>query len=91
MVDFNHSLAGKDVEYKIEFVRKVTDEKEKVESLNDFFFRKPLDFEIKDKKLIFNLEKENPQIKNLLELLKDKYKEMVGLDVEVEKVKEEKK
>lgn len=93
MVDFNHSLAGKIVEYKIKFIRKVTDEKEKIKSLNDFFFRKPLDFEIKEKKLIFNLNKEDSQLRNLIELLKDKYKEMLGLEVEVEvgEVKEEKK
>jgi len=91
MVDFNHSLAGKDIEYKIKFVRKLDNVKEKVESLNDFFFRKPLEFEIKEKKLIFNLGAEESQLKNLLELLKDKYKEMLSLEVEVGEVKEEKK
>jgi len=91
MVDFNHNLAGKDIEYKIKFVRKIVDEKEKVESLNDFFFRKSLDFEIKEKKLIFNLGAEEGQMKNLLELLKDKYKDMVDLEVEVKEEKKEEK
>ena len=90
MVDFNHGLAGKDIEYKIKFIRKVTNEKEKIESLNDFFFRKELDFEIKEKKLIFNLSEDETQLKNLIELLKDKYKEMMGLEVEVKEKKEEK-
>ena len=76
MVDFNHGLAGKDIEYKIKLIRKVIDEKEKIKSLNDFFFRKSLNFEVKENKLIFNLNKEDAQLKNLIELLKDKYKEM---------------
>ena len=83
VVDFNHNLAGKDIEYKIKFVRKLDNVKEKIESLNDFFFRKPLDFEVKEKKLIFNLGEEEGQMGNLLELLKDKYKEMVNLEIEV--------
>jgi len=93
IVDFNHSLAGKTIEYKINFVRKITDMNEKINSLNDFFFRKELDFKVKDKKLIFNLKKEDAQLKNLIELLKDKYKEMLDLEVEVgeEKKKEENK
>jgi len=93
MVDFNHGLAGRDIEYKVKLVRKITDEKEKVESLNDFFFRKPLDFKIQGKKLIFNFGEDEKQAKNLIELLKDKYKEMLDLEVEtiVKEVKEEKK
>ena len=67
--------------------------KEKIKSLNDFFFRKSLNFEVKENKLIFNLNKEDTQLKNLIELLKDKYKEMLNLEVEVKvgEVKEEKK
>ena len=59
----------------------------------DFFFRKPLDFKIKEKKLIFNLGEDEKQTKNLIELLKDKYKEMLDLEVEVKlgEEKEEKK
>ena len=93
MVDFNHGLAGKDIEYKIKLIRKVIDEKEKIKSLNDFFFRKSLNFEVKENKLIFNLNKEDAQLKNLIELLKDKYKEMLDLEVEVRlgEEKEEKK
>ena len=93
MVDFNHGLAGKDIEYKIKLIKKVTDEKEKIKSLNDFFFRKSLNFEVKENKLIFNLDKEDSQLKNLIELLKDKYKDMLNLEVEVKvgEVKEEKK
>lgn len=87
MIDFNNPIAGKDLEYKVKVTREIKDEKEKVEALNDFFFRKELDFEIKDKKLIMKVPLD---IKQFLELFKDKYKEMLGLDVEVEDLEKKK-
>lgn len=82
LVDFNHSLAGKDVEYKIKVLRKVTDTDEKVKAVNDFFLKKDFDFEVneKEKKLIIKADK---SFERIIELFKDKYKEILGLDVEV--------
>lgn len=88
MVDFNHPLAGKDVSYKIKILRKIDNPKEKVKALNDFLFKRDFDFKIneKDKKLIFSVEK--PFVK-IIELFKDKFKETLGLDVEVNEAKKE--
>lgn len=36
-VDFNHPLAGKDLEYEIEIKEKITDKKEQVNAVLDFF------------------------------------------------------
>lgn len=36
-VDFNHPLAGKDLEYEIEIKKQITDEKEQVEAVIEFF------------------------------------------------------
>lgn len=80
LVDFNNPLAGKDVEYKINVLRKVNDINEKAKSLIEFFFKRDLKFEIKDKKLILELE---PELFNLGSLFKDKFKEMLGLELEI--------
>ena len=83
MVDFNNPLAGKEVVYKINVLRKVDDINEKINSLNEFLFRRDFKFEIKDKKLILEVEKE---LKPFVELFKDKFKEMLGLDLEVKEI-----
>ncbi|MBT4135810.1 peptidylprolyl isomerase [archaeon] len=87
-VDFNNQLAGKDVEYEIKVNRKVTDNKEKVNALLDFFLQQRFEYEIKDKKVIFK----EPKIKPFLDLFQQKFKDMTGLDFEVEgETKEESK
>ena len=78
-VDFNNPLAGKDVEYDYKITKKIEDTKEKVDALQDFFFRQRFPFEVKDKKVIFSEEK----IKPFIEAFKPKFKEISGLDFEV--------
>jgi len=90
MVDFNTPLAGKAVIYEIKILRKVDDINEKIKSINEFLFKKDLKFEIKEKKLIIEVEK---GLKSLIELFKDKYNDLLGLELEVkeiESVKEKK-
>jgi FKBP-type peptidyl-prolyl cis-trans isomerase 2 len=83
MVDFNNPLSGKEVVYNIKVTRKIEDVNEKVSALNEFLFRRDFKFEIKDKKLILETEK---QFKSFIELFKDKFKEMIGLDLEVKEI-----
>ncbi len=85
MVDFNHSLAGKTVSYKIKVIRKIQDTKEKIKALNEFFFRKNFNFELKDKKLIMEVEK---SLIKLVELFKDKFKEILDLELEIKAIEE---
>jgi len=80
MVDFNNPIAGKEVVYKIKVLRKVEDLNEKIKALNEFFFRRDLKFEIKDKKLILEVEK---PMKDFVELFKEKFKELLDLETEV--------
>ena len=82
-VDFNHPLAGKDIVYDLKVLRKVDKKQEQVEAFNEFIFKKKLKFEIKDKKLILEVEK---QLVPLANLFKDKYKELFDLDLEVKEV-----
>jgi len=80
MVDFNNLLAGKDVNYKIKVMRKVEDINEKIKAFNEFLFRRNFDFEVKEKVLILKVEKD---IIQFIELFKEKYKEVLDLDLEV--------
>ena len=83
-VDFNNPLAGKDVEYKFKITKKIEDDNDKINALQDFFFHQRFTFNIKDKKIIFKDDK----IKPLIDLIKPKFKEIIGFDIEFEEKKE---
>jgi FKBP-type peptidyl-prolyl cis-trans isomerase SlyD len=87
ITDFNNQLAGKEVDYDFKILRKITDDKEKINSIQDFFFRQRFEFEIKDKKVIFKDEK----LKPIIEVFKPKFKEISGFDVEIKEKVEDKK
>jgi FKBP-type peptidyl-prolyl cis-trans isomerase 2 len=80
MVDFNNPLAGKDITYEVKVVRKIDDIKEKVEAFSEFLFRKKMNIEVKDKKIILKVEE---MLLQFAPMFKDKYKEVLGLDLEV--------
>jgi len=98
LVDFNNPIAGKDVEYKVRVLRKVEDLNEKAKALIELLFKRDLKFEIKsfesksqasfaseaggkqEKKLIIEVEK---PLKQFIEMFKDKFKEILDLDLEV--------
>lgn len=84
IVDFNNPLAGKNVEYKIKILRKVEDLNEKIKALNEFFLRKEYEFVVEGKKLILSVPKE---IKKFVDFFKDKYMDILGLDLEFEEEK----
>ncbi|MDP2946839.1 MAG: peptidylprolyl isomerase [Nanoarchaeota archaeon] len=81
LVDFNNPLAGKNVSYEYKINRVVTDEKEKIDSLQEFLFRRKFDFEKKDEKIIFKVEK---QFEPFVKLFGPKFEEVIGMKVEVE-------
>jgi len=81
LVDFNNPLAGKDVVYNYKITRKIEDEKEKVNSLQDFFFKKRFDFEIKDKKVVFKVEE---KIKKFIEMMSKPFEDILGLKITTE-------
>lgn len=85
--DFNNPIAGKNVIYKVKVLRKLEDQNEKVKALMNFFFRRELKFEVKDKKLVLEIEKE---LIKYAELFKDKFKELLDLDLEVKEIETKK-
>jgi len=87
IVDFNNPLAGKDVIYYIKVLRKIEDLNEKIKAFNEFIFKRDFKFEIKEKKLVIQVEK---QAKQFVELFKDKFKEIFSLDLEVKETEDKK-
>jgi len=91
LVDFNNPLAGKVLTYKYIITKKLEDQKEKVDALQEFFFRNKFDYEIKDKDLIFKVGKD---ISKFIEMMAKPFDEILGLTTKVEIIetkKEEKK
>ena len=87
MVDFNNPLAGKDVEYSVNILEKVDNLDEKINAMNDFFFRKTFEFEVKDKDLILKVPKE---VVPFAVMFASKYKEVLDLNLKAEEIKSEK-
>ncbi|MEK6831112.1 MAG: peptidylprolyl isomerase [Nanoarchaeota archaeon] len=87
-IDFNNPLAGKPVTYNFKIIKKITDDKEKINALQDFFFKKRFEFKLEEnsKKVIFKDE----MAETFLNLFKEKFKEMTGFDFEVEKTDDKK-
>lgn len=86
IVDFNNPISGKDVVYKVKLLKKVEDINEKAKALIKFLFREDIKFEIKDKRIILEIEK---QFADFAGLFKDKFKEMLGLDLEIKSLEKE--
>lgn len=83
LVDFNNPLAGKVVSYTYKIIRKLEDEKEKVNALQDFFFRQRFDFEIKNKEVIFKVEE---KLKQFIEIMAKPLEDIIGMKIKTEVV-----
>ena len=88
IADFNSPLAGKEVIYKIKVKRRVEDVNEKIKSLINFLFRRDLNFEINNKKIIMDIE---PPLKEFAEMFKDKFKNIFNLELEIREAKKQEK
>lgn len=80
IVDFNNPVAGKDVVYEVKVLKKVDDLNEKTKAFLNFLFRKDIDFEIEDKKLILDSKNE---LAKFAEIFKDKIRDVLGLELEI--------
>jgi len=89
MMDFNNPLAGKEVNYTFKITRKITDNSEKINAIQDFFLKQRYNFTIdkKNKKVIFK----EKLIKPFFEMMGQKLKDMTGFEFVVEEEKTEKK
>src|SRR3989344_5974682 len=80
IVDFNHPLAGKAVKYKLNIKRKVTDEKEKLDSLLSFYIRE-FKTEIKQDEAVISIKASIP--KELQDIMK---KQITALMPSIKKI-----
>lgn len=79
ITDFNNPLSGKDIEYEFTIKKIVDSDDEKVNSLQDFFFKKRFKFTIKEKKVVFE-NKAGPFVK----IVGKKISDILGKEIEVE-------
>ena len=87
ITDFNNPLAGKELKYKFTIVRKVEDEKEKVEALFDVFFSFIPDYKIAEKITIHGTK----MLEYIVKAYNPKFKEILGKELDFVEKKEEKK
>ena len=88
IVDFNNPISGKTVVYDVNILRKIEDLNEKAKSLITFLFGRDINFKIEDKKITLEVEKE---IAKFAELFKDKFKDILGLELSVNEIKKPEK
>lgn len=81
MVDFNNPLAGKDVIYDLKVLKKITEVKDKIKAINEFFFRRDFEYTIENKTIKMKAPK---GWSKFIELFKDKYKELLDLEISIE-------
>ncbi|MEM3405674.1 MAG: peptidylprolyl isomerase [Candidatus Pacearchaeota archaeon] len=80
LVDFNNPLAGKNIIYEINIKSKIEDINEKIKALMNYFFKREFEYEIKDKKLIIEAEK---NFFSFINLFKDNFKRILDLEIEI--------
>lgn len=81
LVDFNNPLAGKKVSYKYKINKIVTEDRDKINALQDFLFKKVFDFNLDGKTIVFKVEK---QFEPIIKIFEPKFKEVLGFDVKTE-------
>lgn len=86
ITDFNHPLASKEVEYKFTIIRKVIDEKEKVESLFDHFLRITPEMEINPEKIVI---KGSKNLEHFFSVYKKRFQDILGKTLEFKEEKKE--
>tara|TARA_Y100000310_G_C20616046_1_gene780686 strand:+ start:457 stop:1119 length:663 start_codon:yes stop_codon:yes gene_type:complete len=86
LVDFNNPLSGKDVAYDFTITKKVTDDKEKIDAIINYFIKQPLTYELKDKKATFEADQFMAQ---MIKMLNDKFKDILDIEFVVKEKKEE--
>ena len=80
LADFNNPLSGKIVTYEFTVKRKIEDINEKVQAITDYFIKKETKFEIKDEKIILDIENNFVPI---TKILNSKFKQIINLEFEV--------
>lgn len=81
LVDFNNPLAGKTINYDYKINRIVTDEKEKIDALQEFLFKRVFDFKKSEDAITFEVPKEYVEF---AKIVSPKFKEILGLEIKIQ-------
>ncbi len=79
LLDFNNPLAGKQVTYNYKITKVITNQKEKINALQEYFFKQVFDYEIVDKTITLTVPKEAEQF---IKMLSSKFEEILGFKIE---------
>jgi FKBP-type peptidyl-prolyl cis-trans isomerase 2 len=85
LVDFNNPLAGRNIIYNFKAERKLADINEKINALQDSFFKKQFKFEIKGGTINFKVPK---KLASLMELFKKPFEDILNLKISSEIIDE---
>ncbi len=90
IVDFNHPLSGKDVDYEVDIKRIIEDKKEQLESLLELMSIPFTKVDVKEKKADAKVAMEIPE--QFADMIKKQVKDLIGLELsfKVEETKKEK-
>lgn len=77
IADFNNPLSGKDLDYTFTIVRKISELDEKARVFFEGFLRGVPEFEVTDKVIV----KGPPQLEQIINIFKQKFKELVGTEL----------
>ncbi len=88
LTDFNNPMAGKVVVYNYKINREVKDQKEQIDAVQDFMFRKKFPFEVKEKEIIFEVEK---GMDKYVEMVSKAFEDILGLKAKAKVVEVQKK
>jgi len=87
LTDFNNPLSGKNIIYEFTITRKIEEEKEKVESIIDYFLRTKANYEIKEKEIQIEVAKEFSVI---LDIINKKFENILGKKFIIKQTKQTK-
>ena len=88
LVDLNNPLAGKNLQYKVKILRVIEDQKEIAETVFSFILRFVPKFDIVNNEVIV---KADDKMEKVIDLYKDSFKELTGMNLKFEKEIVEKK
>ncbi|MAH49421.1 hypothetical protein CMI37_26600 [Candidatus Pacearchaeota archaeon] len=84
LVDFNNPLAGKAVTYNFKILKKIDNQDQRINALQDFLFRKKFPFTEKEKTITFQLKEDEKQLEKLIEMMAPQFKEILGMKIKTE-------
>jgi FKBP-type peptidyl-prolyl cis-trans isomerase 2 len=81
LVDFNNPLAGKVVSYTYKIIRKLENDDDKINALQDYFFKQRFHFEIRNKQVYFKVAE---NLSKFVELMADPFGDILGMEIKAE-------